>query len=202
MSQRSERLRVAVLASGRGSNLQAIIDACEAKTIDATVCLVVSDQPHATALERARRHHIPAVLRERSTSPTQHAFEAAIVEDLKKHRVELVCLAGYMRLVGNVLLHAYDNRIINIHPSLLPAFPGLKAQQQALEAGVKKTGCTIHFIDDKIDHGPIIRQVSVAVHADDTVESLSQRILREEHRLYPEVVGLIAQGTINIGRKK
>ncbi|MBI4127013.1 MAG: phosphoribosylglycinamide formyltransferase, partial [Deltaproteobacteria bacterium] len=189
----STQLRLGILASGRGSNLQAIIDACELGRIAAQVTVIISDQSDAKALERAKRHNIPAICHERSAFQSREAHEATIVEELHRHGVELVCLAGFMRIVGKTLLTAFPNRIINIHPSLLPAFPGLKAQAQALAAGVTTTGCTVHFVDDKVDHGPIILQAEVPVLPNDTVETLSARILNEEHRLYPQAIKIFIE---------
>lgn len=187
------KLHLGVLASGRGSNLQAIIDACASNHLAATVAVVITDQPNAQALERAKRHGIPAICHERSSFTTRDAFEVALVEDLRQHHVELVCLAGFMRIVGKTLLAAFPQRIINIHPSLLPAFPGLKAQAQALASDVKTTGCTVHLVDDKVDHGPIILQAEVPILPNDTVETLSTRMLKEEHRLYPEAIQIFVE---------
>ena len=197
-----KHLALGVLASGNGSNLQAIIDACEAKHIRAQIAVVISDVATAKALERARNHHIPAVGIERSAFSTKKEFESAILDALTKHNVDLVCLAGYMKIVGVTLLDAYRGRMINIHPALLPAFPGLDAQEQALQYGVKVAGCTVHYVDELTDHGPIIAQAAVEVREDDTAETLGARILKEEHRIYPYAIGLIADGNAKIeGRK-
>lgn len=197
-----KKLNLGVLASGNGTNLQAIIDAAKAGGIDAVVRVVISDTPGAFALERARRHVIPGVLIERRTFQSRQAFDEAILAALKEHSVELVCLAGFMRLIGRTILDAYPNRIINIHPALLPSFPGLKAQEQALDYGAKVSGCTVHFVDDKTDHGPIICQAAVDVRGDDTTETLGERIRREEHRIYPEAIQLVAEGRATIeGRR-
>jgi phosphoribosylglycinamide formyltransferase-1 len=187
-----------VLASGTGTNLQAIMDAAKAGRIDAAVRVVISDNPSAYALERARRAKIPGFPVERGSFGSRNDFESAIVDRLKEHEVELICLAGYMRIVGPALLKAFPHRILNIHPALLPAFPGLEAQQQAFEYGVKVSGCTVHFVDAKVDHGPIICQTAVEVHEDDTLETLRQRILKEEHRLYPRAIQLYAEGRLKI----
>lgn len=198
----AQKLRLGVLVSGGGSNLQAIIDASEAGTIDAAVSCVISDTPGVRATQRAERHRIPAFVIEHKGFPSRQAFEGAIVERLREHRVDLVCLAGFMRIVGPTLLGAYPNRIINIHPALLPSFPGLEGQRQALEYGVKVSGCTVHFVDEQTDHGPIIRQAAVDVAEDDTVETLRNRILKEEHRIYSEAIQMIAEGRVSIeGRR-
>jgi len=182
-------LNIGVLISGRGSNLQAIIDAAEKKEIPARVAVVISDKAEALGLERARKHNIPtAVLK----------AEAEIVEELEKHGVGLVCLAGYMKIVGKTLLDKYCGKMINIHPSLLPSFPGLHAQRQALEHGVLITGCTVHFVDEGCDTGPIIIQSAVPVKEKDTEENLSARILEQEHIIYPQAIRLIAQGKLKI----
>lgn len=198
----ANKLNLGVLVSGSGSNLQAIIDASEADRLDAAVVCVISDTPGVQAIERAERHRIPVFTIGHSGFPSKKAFEEAIAGCLGEHRVDLVCLAGFMRIVGHTLLGAFPNRIINIHPALLPSFPGLEGQQQALEYGVKISGCTVHFVDEKTDHGPIIRQAAVEVAEDDTVETLRDRILREEHRIYAEAIQLIAEGRISIeGRR-
>lgn len=195
-------MNLGILASGGGTNLQAIIDACEAGTVNARVGVVISDVAEAYALERARMHSIPAVHIARRDHPSKAAFESAIHREFTAHKVELICLAGYMRIVGCTLLDAYPARLINIHPALLPAFPGLDAQRRAWEYGVKIAGCTVHFVDEQADHGPIIAQAAVGVREDDTVESLRRRILAEEHRIFPEAIGLIADGKVRIeGRR-
>jgi len=186
-------LNIGVLISGRGSNLQAIIDACEARDVPARVSLVISNKADAYGLERAKKHNIPtAVL----------TSESEIVRELEKHDVGLVCLAGYMKIVGEALLKKYFGKIINIHPSLLPAFPGLHGQKQAFDYGVKFSGVTVHFVDEGCDTGPIILQDIVPVLDSDTEETLSARILEQEHKLYPLAVKLFAQGKLRIeGRR-
>lgn len=197
-------INLGVLASGRGSNLQAIIDAGEGGSLrgQAQVSVVVSDNPGAQALERAARHGIPAVVVERRAHQGREAYERAIVTALRERGVDLVCLAGYMRLVGRTLLGAFPGRVINIHPALLPAFPGLDAQRQALEHGVKVSGCTVHFVDEGTDSGPIILQRAVPVREDDDVESLSARILEDEHRAYVEAITLYAKGRLVIAGRR
>lgn len=196
------KMRLGVLVSGAGTNLEAIIAASESGRMPAAVAIVISDNREAQGLDRARRHGIAAEAIEREDHPSREAFEEAIVHSLKKHRVELVCLAGFMRIVGKTILSPFSERIINIHPALLPAFPGLDAQRQAFEWGVKLAGCTVHFVDEKPDHGPIIIQSAVEVRDDDTLEALKARLLEEEHRIYPEAIALIAQGRARIeGRR-
>lgn len=195
-------LRLGVLASGRGSNLQAIMDACGDGRIPATVAVVISDNNGAYALERARSAGIPAVYIGPSYHSSRAAYEERILLELREYGVELVCLAGYMRIVGPVLLSAYANKIINIHPALLPAFPGLHAQQQAWEYGVRYSGCTVHFVDEGMDTGPIIMQAVVPVLPGDTVEDLAARILEKEHIIYPEAIGLYARGRLSVAGRK
>lgn len=189
-------LRIAVLASGRGTNLQALIEAQNADRLGGEIVLVVSDNPKAKALERASRHGIPTRVIEPAGYATREGFDRALVETLQAHRVELVVLAGYMRLLSPVVLQAYPQRVINIHPSLLPSFPGLNAQEQAWKYGVKYTGCTVHFVDEGMDTGPIIAQRVVAVNPEDTADDLAAKILQEEHRLYPQVVRWLAEGRV------
>ncbi len=196
------RLRLAVLASGRGSNLQAIIDAIEQKRLQAVLAVVISNKAEAQALERARKHGAPAVFLDPKATPGRDAYDAVILEHLRKHDVGLVVLAGYMKIVTRVLIDAYANRIMNIHPSLLPSFPGLAAQRQALEWGVKVSGCTVHFVEEGVDTGPIIQQAAVPALEEDTVESLEARILEQEHRIYPEAIQLFAEGRLSVeGRR-
>lgn len=195
-------LRLGVLASGRGSNLQAIMDACREGKIPAKVAVVISDNENAFALTRARQEEIPAIHFNPKNFPGKEEYERAIVATLKDYQVELVCLAGYMRLVGKTILEAYPNKILNIHPALLPAFPGLHGQKQAVEYGVRFSGCTVHFVDEGCDTGPIILQAVVPVYATDTEETLAERILEQEHRIYPEAIRLFAEGKLRIeGRR-
>lgn len=196
------KLRLGILASGRGSNLQAIMDHAAAGRINAEVAVVISDKKDAYALERARLAGIPAGHINYRDFSSKDAYEKSIVDLLQQHRVELVCLAGYMRLVGGVILAAFPNRIMNIHPALLPSFPGLHGQAQALAYGVKFSGCTVHFVDSGMDTGPIILQAVVPVYDEDTVDDLSGRILEQEHRIYPEAIRLFAEGMLKVeGRK-
>jgi phosphoribosylglycinamide formyltransferase-1 len=190
-----------VLASGRGSNLQAILDA-QAAGLPAQVGVVISDVQDAMALERAREAGVPACLVDPGAFPGRAAYEGALARCLEEHGVDLVCLAGYMRVVGRVLLDAFPLRIMNIHPSLLPAFPGLDAQGQAVKHGVKVAGCTVHFVDKGVDTGPIIIQRAVPVLEGDDRESLARRILQEEHIAYPDAIRLYAEGRLVVeGRR-
>ena len=186
--------RLGVLISGRGSNLQSIIDAIRSGELSATIAVVVSNRPEAAGLLRAREAGLDAVCLQQKDFADRGAYDAAVAGVLRDRSVDLVCLAGFMRLVGAPLIDAFPNRILNIHPSLLPSFPGLDAQQQALEHGVKVTGATVHLVNPELDGGPIVGQVSVPVLADDTVESLSARILVEEHRLYPRAIARVLDG--------
>lgn len=195
--------RIGVLASGNGTNLQAIIDAVERGDLPVTIAVVISNRRKAMALERARRHGIPAVVVPTKHYPTREAHEEAVERHLRAAEVDLVVLAGYDRVVGQALLAAYPGRMINVHPALLPAFAGtLHAQEMALEYGVKVAGCTVHFVTPEVDAGPIVVQRAVEVREDDTVESLKARILAEEHRALPEAIKLIAEGRVRIeGRR-
>lgn len=184
---------VGVLVSGNGTNLQSIIDRIESGGLLARVACVISNKADAFALERARRHSIPAIHLDHKQFNNREAYDAALVAALEAHNVELVVLAGFMRILTPVIIDAFPNRILNIHPALLPAFPGLHAQQQALDYGVKVSGCTVHFVDAGCDTGPIIIQAVVPVMEGDTEDSLSRRIHKEEHRIYPEAIQLYAQ---------
>jgi phosphoribosylglycinamide formyltransferase-1 len=194
--------RLGVLISGRGSNLQSIIDAIADRRLDATVAVVISNRADAAGLDRARAAGIEAI----SLSPKEHAsreaYDRAIVDVLRARDVGLVCLAGYMRIVGRTLLDAFEHRILNIHPSLLPSFPGLDAQRQALEYGVRVSGATVHIVTDGLDDGPIVVQRAVPVLPDDSVETLAARILVEEHRIYPEAIGMILGGGWSIDGRR
>jgi phosphoribosylglycinamide formyltransferase-1 len=187
-------LRLAVLISGRGSNLQSIIAAAADRRLDAQVAAVVSNRAGAPGLEHARAAGIEAIHLNPRDYPTRDAYDQAIASALIARGVGLVCLAGFMRLVGRPLLDAFPNRILNIHPSLLPSFPGLDAQRQALEHGVRVTGATVHLVTAGLDDGPIVQQTAVRVLEGDTVETLTARILIEEHRIYPEAIGIVLAG--------
>jgi len=186
--------RLGVLISGRGSNLQAIIDAIAGGRLAATVAIVISNRADAAGLGWARGAGIETLYLNPRDYDDRDAYDAAIAEVLRARRVDLVCLAGFMRLVGPRLLEAFPNRILNIHPSLLPSFPGLDAQRQALEHGVQVTGATVHLVTSELDGGPIVLQAAVPVLPGDTVETLSARVLVEEHRIYPEAIRIVLQG--------
>jgi phosphoribosylglycinamide formyltransferase 1 len=187
-----------VLISGSGTNLQAILDRIAAGTLEARIGVVIANRATAAGLERARAAGVPTrVLDHRAYAPRE-AYDAALVEALRAAQVELVVLAGFDRLVTGVLLGAFPGRVMNIHPALLPAFPGLHAQRQALEYGVRIAGATVHFVDEETDHGPIILQGAVVVAPDDTEETLARRILDVEHELYPAAIQLFAEGRLSI----
>jgi len=195
-------LKIAVLVSGRGSNLQAIIDAIESGNINGKIEVVISNKNDAYALERARKHNIEGVFIEPLSYKSKEDYDRAIIKILEDKNIELVCLAGFMRILTPYFVNKYRGRIMNIHPSLLPAFPGLEVQKKALDYGVKFTGATVHFVDDGVDSGPIIIQSVVPVLDIDTPETLSERILKEEHRIYPEAIKLFAEGRISVkGRR-
>ena len=195
-----------VLVSGRGSNLQSIIDSITAGILNARIAVVASNKAEAFGLERAQKHGIKTVFVDpkpfkEQTNPRE-AYDHAVLDILKSHGVELVILAGYMRIVSTVLINAYAGKMMNIHPSLLPSFPGLHAQKQALDWGAKVSGCTVHFVTEGMDEGPIIIQAAVPVQEGDNEETLSARIIQEEHRIYPEAIQLYAQGRLSIeGRR-
>lgn len=197
-----KKLKLGVLVSGSGTNLQAIIDACESGKILAEVKVVVSNKPNVFALERAKRHKIPNYVVDHKLYEKREDFEREVIKILKQYEVELVCLAGFMRVLTPFFLKAFPQRVINIHPAILPSFAGINAQKQAIDYGVKFSGCTVHFVDEGVDTGPIILQSVVPVYDDDTEESLRERILKEEHRIYPMAIKLIAEGRISIeGRR-
>ncbi|MDY0262094.1 phosphoribosylglycinamide formyltransferase [Syntrophotalea acetylenica] len=198
----NKKLRLGVLASGGGTNLQAIIDRCREGKLAAEVVLVLSNKPQAGALQRARSCGIPAVVVDHRHCPDREAFDRRMVDALRQAEVDLVILAGFMRILTPVFLSAFPQRIMNIHPGLLPAFPGIDAQRQALEYGVKLAGCTVHFVDPGVDTGPIIIQAAVSVLDDDDESSLARRILEQEHRIYPRAIQLYAEGRLRIeGRR-
>lgn len=186
--------RIGVLISGRGSNLQSIVDAVAKGCLAATIAVVISNRTDAAGLTWARAAGLDALGLPPRDHPGRDAYDAAIVEQLRARHVELVCLAGFMRLVGPRLLEAFPHRILNIHPSLLPAFPGLNAQRQALEHGVRISGATVHIVTSELDGGPIVAQASVPVLDDDTVDTLAARILIQEHRIYPEAIRDVLAG--------
>jgi phosphoribosylglycinamide formyltransferase-1 len=183
-----------VLISGRGTNLQAILDAIREGKLDARVGVVISNKANAQGLERAKESGAPTAVIDHKAFGSREAFDRRVLEELNKHEVDVVCLAGFMRLLSPVLVRGFPNRILNIHPALLPSFPGLHGQRQALEYGVKISGATVHIVDEELDHGPILLQAAVPVVGSDTEESLSARILEQEHRLYPEAIGMLLDG--------
>ncbi len=191
-------MRLGVLASGSGSNLQAILDGCANGSIPAQVAVVICNVPGAKALQRAEAARVPTVLLDHKQFGSRDDYDRAVVAELHRHRVELVCLAGFMRLIGPVLLTEFQNKILNIHPSLLPAFPGLHAVRQALAARVRVSGCTVHVVDQGTDSGPILIQAAVPVLDGDTEETLAARILRQEHRCYPRAIALWAEGRVQL----
>lgn len=193
--------RVGVLVSGRGSNLQALIDAARRGDLGGEIAVVVSNVEAALGLERARQAGIPAVFRDHR-GKRREAFDEEIVAILRAHQVDLVCLAGFMRLLSPAFVRAFAGRIVNVHPALLPAFPGLDAQRQAWEHGVKVSGATVHLVDEGLDSGPIVAQEAVPVLPGDTAETLAARILEAEHRLYPRAVRLLLEGRCRVeGRR-
>ena len=199
-------LRVAVLASGRGSNLQSVIDAIEAGQVQAQIVAVISNKKDAVALERARKHGLmdlfvdPKPFAGRPDS--REAYDHALFEILQQQEVELVLLAGYMKIVTAVLVKAYANRMMNIHPSLLPSFPGLDVQKKAIDWGCKLAGCTVHFVTEGVDEGPIIIQAAVPILDNDTPETLAARILVQEHKIYPRAVQLFAEGRLRVDGRR
>lgn len=194
--------RIGVLLSGRGSNFEALADSVSKGRIpNAEIAIVISNREGAPGIERARAHGINSRVIP-SKGLEREAYDRQVVAVLREHKVDLVCLAGYMRLLSPYFVAAFPQRILNIHPSLLPSFPGLESQRQALEYGVKFAGCSVHFVDENLDAGPIVLQAAVPVKDDDTVETLSERILREEHRIYSEAVRIVLEGKYRIeGRR-
>ena len=203
---RATPLRVAVLASGRGSNLQAIIDAIESKVLQAQIVAVISNKKESVALERARKHGLPDLFVDpkpfAGQPDSREAYDRALLDMLEQRQVELVLMAGYMKIVTPVLVNAYANRMMNIHPSLLPSFPGLEVQKKAIDWGCKLAGCTVHFVTEGVDEGPIILQAAVPVLDTDLPETLAARILEQEHKIYPRAVQLFAEGRLTVeGRR-
>ncbi|GAB4229857.1 MAG: phosphoribosylglycinamide formyltransferase [Deltaproteobacteria bacterium] len=198
----SEKPSIAVLVSGSGSNLQAIIDASERGEIPGRVGLVVSNKADAYGLERARRHGIPTEVIDHRRFGTREEFDARLVEAIRASGAVLVCLAGFMRVVTPVFLRAFPHRILNIHPALLPSFPGTHGPRQAVEHGVRFSGCTVHFLDEGVDTGPIVVQAVVPVHEDDTEETLAARILVQEHRIYPMAVRWFLEGRLTVSGRR
>lgn len=198
----SANRRLGVLISGRGSNLQAIIDAISEGRLDATIAVVISNQADAGGLERARRAGIDTLTISHRGWPSRDDYDRALVKELRARDVKVVCLAGFMRKVGAPLIDAFPNAVLNIHPSLMPSFPGLRPQKQALDHGVKMSGVTVHFVTGDLDDGPIIVQRSVPVLDGDTEDTLAARILVEEHRAYPEAIALVLDGGLKIDGRR
>lgn len=196
------RLKLAILASGRGSNFDALYQAIDDGRLNADIKVLVSDKEHSLALQKARQRGIAAYFLDPAAFENRWSYETELISRLQQHQVEVVALAGYMRLVGKVMLQAFPCRIVNIHPALLPAFTGLHAQRQAVEYGVKFSGCTVHLVDEGMDTGPIIMQRAVPVYDNDSEESLSQRILEQEHQIYWQSLQLMSEGRLYVqGRR-
>jgi phosphoribosylglycinamide formyltransferase 1 len=191
-------LKIGVLASGRGSNFQAIIDAINAGKLSAEIAVLITDNPAAFAIDRAKKDNIEYLVVNSAEFGSREAFYTTITDELKRKKTDLVVLAGFMRIVGKPLIDAFPNRIMNIHPAILPSFPGLHGQKQAVEYGVKISGCTVHFVDEGMDTGPIIMQAAVPVYDHDTEETLSERILKLEHTIYPEAIRLFSEGRLRV----
>jgi len=198
----ARQVPIGVLISGGGTNLQAIIDAIEAGSLDATIQVVLSNKADAIGLARAKKHSVPAEVLDHKTYPSREAYDHAVVDLLRRRGVELVALAGFMRLLSPVFIKAYSNRIMNIHPALLPAFPGLHVQKKAVDHGVRFAGCTVHFVNEECDEGPIIIQAVVPVFPDDSEDSLAARILKQEHRIYPRAIQLYAEGRLHVSGRR
>lgn len=198
----ASELSIGVLISGSGTNLQSIIDAIAAKELDAKIAVVLSNKADAYGLVRAKNHGIPTEVLDHKTFPSREAYDQAVVDRLCERGVELVVLAGFMRLLSPVFIKAYSNRIMNIHPALLPSFPGLHVQKKAVEHGVRFAGCTVHFVNEECDEGPIIIQAVVPVFPDDSETTLAARILKQEHRIYPRAIQLYAEKRLHVvGRR-
>ena len=197
-----KKVRIGVLVSGSGTNLQSIIDNIEKGLLDADIRVIISNNPDAYALKRAKRHNIPATIIEHENFKKREEFDREMIDILRSHSVELVVMAGFMRILSPFFLKAFPMRIMNIHPAILPSFPGLHAQQKAFGYGVKFSGCTVHFVDEGVDTGPIVIQAVVPVYDDDTEETLAERILKEEHRIYSQAIQLYAEGKLEVvGRR-
>ncbi|MCK5913586.1 MAG: phosphoribosylglycinamide formyltransferase [Desulfuromusa sp.] len=197
-----KKLKLGILASGSGTNLQSIIDQCQQGRLDAEICLVLSNNPGAGALERAEQAGINNVCINHREFNSREDFDQAVVVALQKAGAELIVLAGFMRIISAVFLQAFPQRIINIHPTLLPAFPGLHVQQQALDYGARFSGCTVHIVDGGIDTGPIIAQAVVPILPNDSEETLAARILEQEHKIYPQVIQWFAEGRVTIKKRQ
>jgi len=198
----SEKFKLAVLVSGRGSNLQAIIDSIEKNNLAAEISLILSNVPDAYALQRGKEHGLESVFLDPKSFSNRDDYEKRMIELLRSKSIDLICLAGFMRILGKKFIEAFSGKIINIHPSLLPAFPGLNVQEKALEHGVKFSGCTVHFVNEEVDGGAIISQAIVPILDDDDVQSLSSRILEQEHIIYPEAIRLIIEDDLEFSDRR
>ena len=198
----SEKFKLAVLVSGHGSNLQAIIDNIEKNNLEAEISLILSNVPHAYALQRGKKHGLESVFLNPKNFSSRDDYEKKMIELLQTKSIDLVCLAGFMRILGKKFIEAFSGKIINIHPSLLPAFPGLNVQEKALEHGAKFSGCTVHFVNEEVDGGAIILQAIVPILDEDDVKSLSDRILEQEHIIYPEAIRLIIEDNLKFSGRR
>ena len=198
----SEKFKLAVLVSGRGSNLQAIIDSIEKNNLEAEISLILSNVPDAYALQRGKKHGLESVFLNPKNFPSRDDYEKKMIELLQTKSIDLVCLAGFMRILGKKFIEAFSGKIINIHPSLLPAFPGLNVQEKALEHGAKFSGCTVHFVNEEVDDGAIILQAIVPILDEDDLQSLSDRILEQEHIIYPEAIRLIIEDNLEFSGRR
>jgi phosphoribosylglycinamide formyltransferase 1 len=198
----SEKFKLAVLVSGRGSNLQAIIDSIEKNNLAAEISLILSNEPDAYALQRGNKHGLESVFLNPKNFSSRDDYEKQMIELLQTKSIDLVCLAGFMRILGKKFIEAFSGKIINIHPSLLPAFPGLNVQEKALEYGAKFSGCTVHFVNEKVDDGAIILQAIVPILDEDDAQSLSDRILEQEHIIYPEAIRLIIEDNLKFSGRR
>ena len=198
----SSSFKIGILVSGRGTNLQAIIDAIENGELNARITVVLSNKKEAPALARAREKGIETVYLDFKSFTGKREFDLALARELEDRQIDLVCLAGYMRILGPEFIRKFEGKIINIHPSLLPAFPGLDVQQKAIDYGVKFSGCTVHFVNEEVDGGPIILQAVVPVHGSDDAETLAQRILIQEHLIYPRAIQMIVENRLHIEDRK
>ncbi len=196
------KLNIAVMASGYGSNFQAILDSSVLREIGVKIVCVVTNDPSAFVIERARRAGIPVEIVSHKDFPTRESYDKELLSRLEKYEPDLVCLAGFMRILSPVFLRAYPRKVINIHPALLPAFPGIRIHEQVIDYGVRFTGCTVHFVDEGVDTGPIILQAVVPVDDDDTPEKLASRVHEEEYRIYPEAIRLFAQKRLKIDGRR
>ena len=198
----SEKFKLAVLVSGRGSNLQAIIDSIEKNNLAAEISLILSNVPDAYALQRGKKHGLESIFLDPKSFSSRDDYEKQMIELLQTKSIDLVCLAGFMRILGKKFIEAFSGKIINIHPSLLPAFPGLNVQEKALQHGVRFSGCTVHFVNEEVDGGAIISQAVVPILDADDTQSLSDRILEQEHIIYPEAIRLIIEDRLGFSGRR